>query len=148
MKRRHPLLALVMAAGTAAASTAAASTTAFAASDAAYTSAQATNGQAVYSQQCAGCHGSDLQGGVGPALKGGSFQQMAAAQQLTGASLLAVISESMPKTNPGSLSAAQYDEITAYILKQNGYPAGNTKLSAGSQGAKTLSLAGTQSGSH
>lgn len=115
---------------------------AFAASSgtAVYTAAQAKRGASVYAGQCASCHGANLQGNIGPALKGTQFQQMAAAQQLTGKSLLEVISKSMPKTSPGSLSADQYDDVTAHILQQNGYPAGTNKLSTNSQQLEALKL--------
>lgn len=113
-----------------------------------YTSAQASRGQSVYSSNCASCHGAKLQGNVGPSLKGRNFRQMAKAQNLTGASLLSFISNKMPKTNPGSLSKTQYADVIAYILKQNGYPAGNTKLTAGSSKLKALKLAQGPSSSH
>lgn len=123
------------------------SSTALTAGKTAYTEAQAEQGKHVYSTQCASCHGANLQGNIGPALKGPQFQQMAAAQQLTGAALLAVISESMPKSNPGGLSHAEYDQVTAYILQQNGYPAGKTRLSAKDTQLQALKLSKTPSGS-
>ena len=109
-------------------------------SPALYSDAQALQGQATYNQSCAGCHGADLQSGSAPALKGESFQGMAKAQSLTVASLLRVVSQTMPKENPGSLSAQQYAAVVAYLLKQNGYPSGAASLTAGDAGL-TLSLA-------
>lgn len=106
-----------------------------------FTTSQAQSGAQLYSQQCASCHAGDLSGNVGPALKGSTFRQMAAAQDLTAQSLLEVVSQSMPKTNPGGLSAGQYDAIIAYILQQNGYPAGSTKLTGSEAGLKSLKLA-------
>jgi mono/diheme cytochrome c family protein len=114
----------------------------------AYSAAQAAQGKAVFSSQCAACHGANLQGDTGPALKGSSFQQMAAAQQLTGASLLAVIAQSMPKDNPGGLKPAQYDQVTAYILQQNGYPAGSTALSPKNPQLQALALSKPPPGAH
>lgn len=113
--------------------------TAFAASGV-YTAAQATQGASAYSSQCAVCHGGNLEGGAGPMLKGTQFQQMAAAQQLTAASLLAVITKLMPQTAPHSLSPAEYADITAYILQENGYPAGGSDLTADSATAASLKL--------
>src|SRR6202000_2839892 len=109
-------------------------------SPALYSDAQARQGQATYNQSCAGCHGADLLSGAAPALKGEGFQGMAKAQSLTAASLLRVVSQTMPKENPGSLSAEQYAAIIAYIIKQNGYPAGATPLPARHAGVG-LSLA-------
>lgn len=114
--------------------------TAFAASGV-YTSAQATKGAQDYSMNCSVCHGGNLAGGAGPALKGRIFRQMAQAQALTAHSLLAVIERLMPQTAPGSLSPTEYADITAYILKENGYSAGAQELSKDSAGARTLKLA-------
>jgi mono/diheme cytochrome c family protein len=105
-----------------------------------YTANQATQGSGVYAGQCASCHGTNLEGSIGPALSGSSFEQMAAAQQLTAASLLAVITQTMPKTNPGSLAATDYANITAYILQQNNFTAGQTPLSANSPQLQALAL--------
>jgi hypothetical protein len=65
---------------------------------------------------------------------------MAAAQALTAQSLLMVITQSMPQDNPGTLSPVQYAALTAYILQQNGYPAGSADLSADTPGLKDLNL--------
>jgi mono/diheme cytochrome c family protein len=105
-----------------------------------YTAAQAGAGAAVFSQSCATCHGAQLEGVAGPALKGPVFRQMAAAQGLNAQSLLAVISASMPQDNPGTLTPAQYAALAAYILQQNGYPAGDAELSRDTPNLKDLSL--------
>ncbi len=34
----------------------------------------------------------------------------------------------MPAGQPGSLTHEQYEDVFSYILQQNGYPAGTTKL--------------------
>jgi mono/diheme cytochrome c family protein len=105
-----------------------------------YTNAQAAQGGSVYASQCASCHGEQLEGNIGPAMKGPQFKQMVAAQQLTGASLLEVISQSMPKSTPGSLTATEYASIVAYILQQNGLPAGQTPLAPNDPQLANLSL--------
>lgn len=106
-----------------------------------YTQAQAQHGALLYRQSCASCHAADLRGNIGPALVGTHFRQMASAQNLTAKSLLAVVSSSMPQTNPGALKPAQYDAIMAFILQRNGYPAGATKLSQNEAGLDSLKLA-------
>ena len=106
-----------------------------------FTAAQAGQGATVFSQSCATCHGANLEGVAGPALKGPVFRQMAAAQSLNAQSLLAVVSQSMPQDNPASLTAAQYNALVAYILQQNGYPAGTAELTKDTPGLKDLSLA-------
>jgi PQQ-dependent dehydrogenase (methanol/ethanol family) len=95
-----------------------------------YTAAQASAGAALYGAQCAVCHGADLTGGEGPALKGDAFKDLATIQKLTPASLHKVIVDTMPKGAPRSLTAEQYAQVTAYILQQNGYAAGTAPFTA------------------
>ena len=101
-----------------------------------YTADQATAGAAVYSQACAACHGAQLEGVAAPALKGSVFGEMATAQGLTADTLLDVIVNTMPQSDPGSLKPDDYNAVTAYILQQNGYPAGSTALAKGAAGLK------------
>lgn len=91
-----------------------------------YTAAQATQGAALFGEQCAACHGAQLEGLAGPALKGELFQQMADAQKLTPRLLMAITAQTMPKGSPNTLARDQYAAITAYILQQNGYVSGQT----------------------
>ncbi|HUE64193.1 MAG TPA: cytochrome c [Rhizomicrobium sp.] len=106
-----------------------------------YTDAQAQAGAAVYSQACAACHGQQLEGVAAPALKGSAFGEMANAQSLTADALLDVIANTMPQSDPGSLKPDDYNAVTAYILQQNGYPAGNAALSKGAPGLKDAKVA-------
>ena len=101
-----------------------------------YTDAQAQAGTAIYSQACAACHGQQLEGVAAPALKGSAFGEMANAQGLTADALLDVISNTMPQSDPGSLKPDEYNAVTAYILQQNGYPAGSAALAKGAAGLK------------
>ena len=91
-----------------------------------YTAQQATSGQAVFAQSCAACHGKVLQGGFGPKLVGQSFS--AASAKHTIGSIFSFISTQMPLGSGSSLTHAQYEEVMSYILSENGYPAGLTKL--------------------
>ena len=111
-----------------------------AAKPALYTDAQATAGAQVYVSSCAACHGSALEGVAAPALKGAPFGEMATAQSLTAATLLDVIANTMPQSEPGSLKPEEFAAVTAYILQQNGYPAGATALAAGSAEAKDAKI--------
>jgi mono/diheme cytochrome c family protein len=111
-----------------------------AAPPAVYTAEQAAAGATVYAQYCAVCHGPALEGVAAPALKGDTFHEMAAAQQLTADSLLTVTALTMPQSNPASLTAEQYNQVVAYILQQNGFPAGNTPLVEGAPQLKDLQL--------
>ena len=101
-----------------------------------YTADQASAGAAVYAQSCAACHGQQLEGVAAPALKGSAFGEMATAQGLTAQTLLDVIANTMPQSDPGSLKPEEFAAVTAYILQQNGYPAGTTALTTGAAGLK------------
>jgi mono/diheme cytochrome c family protein len=105
-----------------------------------YTEAQANAGAAVYAQSCAACHGSQLEGVAAPALKGPAFGDMANAQSLTADALLDVISNTMPQSDPGSLKPEEFAAVTAYILQQNGYPAGTAPLANGGPGMKDAKI--------
>jgi polar amino acid transport system substrate-binding protein len=101
-----------------------------------YTADQATAGAAVYSSSCAACHGQQMEGVAAPALKGSAFGEMATAQSLTAQALLDVVVNTMPQSDPGSLKPEEYNAVTAYILQQNGYPAGTAALAPGAAGMK------------
>lgn len=105
-----------------------------------FTDAQANAGAAVYAQSCAACHGSQLEGVSAPALKGPPFGDMANAQSLTVDTLLDVITNTMPQSDPGSLKPEEFNAVTAYILQQNGYPAGATPLTKGAAGLKDAKI--------
>lgn len=105
-----------------------------------YTDAQANAGATVYAQSCAACHGTQLEGVAAPALKGPAFGEMANAQSLTADTLLDVIANTMPQSDPGSLKPEDYAAVTAYILQQNGYPAGGTALAKGTAGLKDVKV--------
>lgn len=95
--------------------------------DGVYTDAQAEQGHALYTQQCALCHGAQLQGmGQNPALTGQAFLQNWTGQTL--ADLYAQIQATMPATKPGSLKPDEVAQVIAYILSSNHYPAGKTDL--------------------
>lgn len=91
-----------------------------------YTAAQATAGTAIYSQNCAMCHGADLKGSAGPALLGQAFA--APGNNYTVGAIFSEVAEQMPAGQPGSLTQAQYEDVMAYILQKNGYPAGSAAL--------------------
>ncbi|MBB5372182.1 c-type cytochrome [Acidocella aromatica] len=112
------LLGAALVAGSAAA--------ALAAPPALYTADQAKAGADVYAQNCAMCHGADLSGAAGPALVGQAFAN--AANKFTVGPVFTEVVQQMPAGQPASLTHEQYEDAFAYILQQNGYPAGTTKL--------------------
>src|ERR1700735_4323347 len=103
-----------------------------------YTNAQAARGAAVYTQYCAVCHAPNLQGESGTPLTGPTFLQAYGAG--TAAQLYDFLSRQMPLNAPGSLSPAQYLDVTAFILERNGLPPGTAPLTA--QSLDQVSLKG------
>jgi hypothetical protein len=77
-----------------------------------------------YGQSCAGCHVLATEGKA--PLVGDAFWK-SFAQKSVG-DLLDFISAYMPNGNPGSLSKSGYEDITAALLKANGFPAGAAEL--------------------
>jgi cytochrome c553 len=97
--------------------------------DGAYTTEQAARGKAGYEGVCARCHGVPLTGGgadEGPPLKGSGFLSHWHNDTLAG--LYTKIRDTMPRTTPGTISDEVKIEILAYLLQQNGFPAGTAEL--------------------
>jgi mono/diheme cytochrome c family protein len=91
-----------------------------------YTQAQADDGLSQYSANCAKCHGDNLQGRSGPALTGKHFATEKSAY--TVGDVFHIVAQNMPAAQPGSLAHDDYVQIMAFLLQQNGYPAGKTPL--------------------
>lgn len=84
-----------------------------------YTQAQAQAGALVYAQNCGMCHGDPTPGRT--LLKGSGSPTIG--------NIFAITTSSMPLNQPGSLSHQQYEDVLAYALQKNGYPAGAHALS-------------------
>ena len=107
--------------------------------DGVYTEEQAKRGAALYSQNCAGCHGTDLTGGESaPPLAGIPF--FATWSGLTVGDLFERIRTSMPADRPGRLKRDQNADIVAHILKSNEFPAGTTELPRQTEALKEIQL--------
>jgi mono/diheme cytochrome c family protein len=91
-----------------------------------YTDAQASTGHIKYLGNCAMCHGPKLTGRAGPALKGPNFANAKSAFSVS--DIFNIVAQNMPASNPGSLDQGDYVQIMAYLLQQNGYPAGSKAL--------------------
>jgi mono/diheme cytochrome c family protein len=103
-------------------------TAAYAAStwDGVYSDAQAQRGRQQYLQHCSLCHSVSLQGNnESPPLIGQFMPDWEGAPL---SDLYDFISTTMPLDKPGSLNAAAYTDIVAYLLKANGFPSGQTEL--------------------
>jgi mono/diheme cytochrome c family protein len=95
--------------------------------DGVYSDAQAKRGDVLYKEQCATCHGDNLEGsGPMPALAGKDF--LASWQGKTVGDLFEKTHTTMPATAPGSLTPAQAADITAYMLAASKYKAGTAEL--------------------
>jgi alcohol dehydrogenase (cytochrome c) len=90
-----------------------------------------------YRENCASCHGEQLQGRSGPPLAGPGFAARWAGKD---AALFDVLSERMPLNAPGSLSRDQYFEIFAW-LKGVDAGAGVAEGSTGSSGHVAMKAA-------
>jgi mono/diheme cytochrome c family protein len=92
-----------------------------------FTAAQADRGKAAYIGNCQSCHHVDLAGnGAGiPPLKGQAF-----ISNWTGSAnrLFGKIRDTMPANFPESINEGVKADVIAYLLQQNGFPAGATEL--------------------
>jgi mono/diheme cytochrome c family protein len=97
-----------------------------------FTDAQASRGESLYLEECGACHGSTLRGVGefgGPGLIGERFLANWRGKPL--AALFERTQTTMPQDSPGRLSAQEYADIIAFILKANDYPAGAKELTSG-----------------
>lgn len=112
----------------AAAATSHASASARGSAPALYSKAQAAAGAKLYASTCVQCHGENLEGTVGPALRGPNLQRLAQKTKLSIGDFFNFMALQMPLNAPASLPKDQYASIMAYILERNGYPAGTKPL--------------------
>jgi cytochrome c len=107
--------------------------------DGVYTADQAKTGETLYKQECASCHGDNLEGNaqteraerlerVLPPLSGDVFKGNWNGRPLS--DLFDKIRRTMPRDDPGKISLKQNADILAYMLKFNEFPAGKTDLPA------------------
>ena len=92
-----------------------------------YTADQAKKGEGLYKEQCAACHGDNLEGsGPMPPLAGKDF--LANWNGKTLGDLYEKTQTTMPATAPGTLSPEQTADIVAYLLSKDNYPTGAAAL--------------------
>ena len=97
-----------------------------------YTEAQAERGQSAYVEHCASCHGQNMDDGAfAPPLKGVDFRQKwGGGIRESVEALFSFTGTKMPPDRPGTLGDATYAQLLAYILQENGSPAGTRELPA------------------
>jgi S-disulfanyl-L-cysteine oxidoreductase SoxD len=100
-------------------------------------SGSVARGRAVFAEQCAACHGTEGQGGVGDRLVGGQGTLAAARPVRTVGSywpyaptLFDYIRRAMPQNAPQSLSNEDVYAVSAYILNLNGLVPADAVLDA------------------
>ena len=85
--------------------------------DGVFTEGQVSSGQIVFDAQCKTCHNMRF---YRDTLRSWNNQPLLY--------LWESIMGTMPADNPGSLMFEEYTDVIAYILSENGFPAGDTKL--------------------
>ncbi|WP_051749111.1 c-type cytochrome [Nevskia soli] len=103
-----------------------------------YTPDQAEAGKQSFQSNCAVCHGPTLEGRAGPALKGPGFANPQA--KFSVGDVFQILSLNMPAPAPGTLPHEDYVNIMAFILQQNGYPAGASPLTFEAAGKSKVKL--------
>jgi len=104
-----------------------------------YTAEQAGRGEAIYKEQCAACHGDNLEGsGPMPPLAGMDFLTNWQGKSL--GDLYEKIQTTMPATAPGTLMPAQTADLLAFMLKASKYPAGSAALEGKMEALLPISL--------
>jgi mono/diheme cytochrome c family protein len=107
--------------------------------DGVYSKAQAGRGGATYKQACFVCHGETKTGGdSGPALSDAGFMDNWKGRTL--ADLYEKISTTMPASDPGSLKPDQYGDLVAFLLAENGFPAGAKDLERDANALKQIRI--------
>ena len=94
----------------------------------------------MYDQYCTACHGARLEGNPGAPLVGATFPTRWADGQHTLDDLFYVVRTLMPYNAPGTLTRQQNADVVAYILKVNGYSAGENELPPNTAALKKVTL--------
>ena len=104
-----------------------------------YSEAQAKRGEGIYKEQCASCHGDNLEGsGPMPPLAGKDFLANWGGKPV--AEVFDKTQTSMPATAPGSLTPEQTADVIAYMLSVGKYPAGAADLPGKADALKEITL--------
>jgi S-disulfanyl-L-cysteine oxidoreductase SoxD len=110
-----------------------------------YTPAQAEQGKKLYGTRCAACHGADLGGVSAPSLAGPVFERNWISTT-TLDDLFYLIRTTMPVGMAKTLTAEQHAAVFAYILEENGYPAGGKAVDQNNPRLKITHVKSTRPG--
>jgi mono/diheme cytochrome c family protein len=95
--------------------------------DGVFNKEQVERGRTVYNAQCARCHGETLGGGENsPALVDDGFFKIWDGR--TVGELVEYTRTTMPSDGPGKITRKRCIDIAAYLLSENGFPAGDSEL--------------------
>ncbi|NOT45073.1 MAG: PQQ-binding-like beta-propeller repeat protein [Acidobacteria bacterium] len=109
-----------------------------------YTVAQQTAGKAAYDQNCASCHGPNLDDGeFGPPVRGVEFRSAWFGRP---AESLFLKIEQMPPAAPGTLGAEAHANLLAYIMSQNTLAASDKPVSSNPEELRSMLLPGFAGG--
>src|SRR4051794_33086262 len=106
-----------------------------------YTDGQAAAGESLYRRSCAGCHGATLTGGTAPALAGSGFETSWSDPRVTLGDVFYIARTTMPPRASSTLTQQDHAAVFAYVLKMNGFPSGDTMLTAASQALDSAHVA-------
>lgn len=96
-----------------------------------FTAAQARRGQSIYQKNCIECHDAG-------AYTGAVFRRVWVGKSPY--DLWELIRTTMPEDGPGQLKIEEYTDIVAYMLRMNGYPAGDAELPAEAEKLQQLRI--------
>ena len=96
-----------------------------------YTEAEASRGDTEHQNNCTSCHGTEK-------YAGDAFTKNWIGRTVF--DLFDQLKTTMPDDNPGGLSAQQYKDIVAYILRTNGIPAGTDSLPGDPEALRLLKI--------
>lgn len=109
-----------------------------------FTTAQQNAGEALYQENCASCHGRNLDDGeFGPPVKGAEFR---AAWFGRSADVLFEKIETMPPAAPGSLGAEKHASLLAFLMSQNQLIASPKPLPSDVERLRAMLLPGATGG--
>jgi len=104
-----------------------------------YAPAQADRGRAAYAKYCSRCHGEDPANSRNP-LSGDRFAQHWESRTL--ADLFHRIRDTMPPGEAATVGETDKLDAVAYLLQQNGFPAGRAELTPDADALVTIQITG------
>ena len=103
-----------------------------------FSEAQAARGKEVFTSTCIRCHGPDLSGVTGPALKGDRFFQSFGSEPID--RLYLKVRDTMPLNYGDTVTEQNKLDAVTYILQSNGFPSGPTELKIASEDLATAQI--------